>query len=241
MDKILAGVVHFHDTLHPDELPEFARLVKDGQAPRALFITCADSRIVPNTLTNTGPGDIFLIRNIGNLVPSYASIVDGAGDTSVAAALEYSLNVLKIKNIILCGHSDCGAMKAVQRFRELPEGSPLRNWLSNGEEALTELLAGHAVDQHLVTHDQLAQLNVLAQLQRLKEYPIVQQKLEAGEVILHGWFLQIENASVHAFHPGRNRFVHIDAEAVKELLFLDRVFAKTPSVRMHLHDPDMFK
>ncbi len=234
-------MVQFHETLHPNELPEFARLVKEGQTPRALFITCADSRIVPNALTNTGPGDIFLIRNIGNIVPPYAQVQNGHADTSVAAALEYSLNVLKIKNIILCGHSDCGALQAVRRFHELPEDSHLRHWLSNAEVALTQHMAGRSLDPSVPAASQLAQLNVLAQLEHLKQYPVVREKLESGELILHGWYLEIETATVKVFHPGRNRFVRIEPEVIEELRFLDRVFEQTPSVRFNLHDPTLFR
>ena len=111
MEKILAGVVQFHETLSSSELPEFARLVEEGQTPIALFITCADSRIVPNAITNTTYGDLFLIRNIGNIVPSYESLKEGGADTSVAAALEYSLNVLNIKNISSSPKSRDGFMR----------------------------------------------------------------------------------------------------------------------------------
>lgn len=241
MEKILAGVVQFHETLHPNELPEFARLVQEGQTPRALFITCADSRIVPNAITNTGPGDLFLIRNIGNIVPPYATLTQGMGDTSVAAALEYSLNVLNIRNIILCGHSDCGAIQAVRRFQDLPEESQLRHWIKNAEAALGELMEGRVLDPTIPASNQLAQLNVLAQLEHLKQYPVVREKLETGDVILHGWYLEIETATVKVFHPGRNRFVRIDTEVVEELRFLDRVFEQTPSVRFNLHDPTLFR
>jgi carbonic anhydrase len=240
MEKILKGVIEFHNSITEHERPKFAKLVAEGQSPRALFITCADSRIVPNEITHTDPGDLFLIRNIGNLIPPYHLVQEGLADTSVAAALEYSLEYLKIKNIIVCGHSDCGAMKAVRRYKDLPQETPLRRWLSSAEGAIQELLAGRAIDDTLSTQNQLAQLNVLAQIAHLKQYPWVRERLETGELMLHGWFLRIETADVQVYHPGRNRFVHIDDETVAELRFFNQLLDKVPGVRMNLHDAEAF-
>jgi carbonic anhydrase len=224
MEKILSGVIRFHEKMAEEMRPAFFRLVREGQHPRALFITCADSRIVPDLLTSTDPGDLFLIRNIGNLVPPYAAVLDGSADTSIAAAVEYSLNVLGVKNIIVCGHSDCGAMKAALNRHALPEGTPLWRWLQHAEITVAhqdEIAMLHDAEQ---PHDRLAQINVLQQLNNLREYPDVQTRLEAGELHLYGWFLSIENAEVRMFHPGRNRFVRVDPQSVEEIRFLRQVF-----------------
>ena len=241
MDKILAGVIEFHESISKQERPKFAKLVQEGQSPRALFITCADSRIVPNDITRTDFGDLFLIRNIGNLIPPYDTVKDGRGDTSVAAAIEYSLNNLGIRNIIVCGHSDCGAIKAVTHYKNLPEGSPLRAWMASAEEALRDLTEGKVMDDSLSAMNQLSQLNVLAQIEHLKEYPIVREKLEAGELELFGLFLKIEDAEVQVYHPGRNRFVKIDTETVEELHFIKQMAERTPALRMNLHDAEVFQ
>ncbi len=240
MDKILRGVIEFHEHITNKERPKFAKLVQDGQSPRALLITCADSRIVPNEITNTDYGDLFLIRNIGNLIPPYEWVRDGHADTSVAAAIEYSLNSLGIRNIIVLGHSDCGAMKAVTKYKELPEDSPLRAWMASAEEALSDLTEGKILDSSLSSINQLAQLNVMAQIEHLKGYPIVREKLEAGELDLHAFFLKIEDAEVQVYHPGRNRFVKIDSETVEELKFVRTMLERTPALRMNLHDAEAF-
>lgn len=240
MDKILDGVIEFHESITKKERPKFAKLVEEGQSPRALFITCADSRIVPNEITHTDYGDLFLIRNIGNLIPPYKAVQNGHADTSVAAAIEYSLNNLGIRNIIVCGHSDCGAMKAVTNYKSLPEDSPLRAWMSSAEEALRNLTEGEILDDSLSAINQLAQLNVLVQIEHLKQYPIVREKLEAGELDLHGFFIKIEDAEVQVYHPGRNRFVKIDHEAVQELKFIRTMLDRTPELRLNLHDAEVF-
>lgn len=240
MEKIMRGVATFHRTVTDQVRPRFAKLVKDGQSPRALFITCADSRIDPSLITTTDPGDLFIIRNIGNLVPSYELVTSGHADSSVPAAIEYSLEYLNIRNVIICGHSDCGAMKAVQTYRDLPESSLVRAWLANAEEALTGQLEGRAIDPALSDQNRLAQLNVLVQLTHLKEYPVVKKRLEAGQLNLHGFFLDIENAEVRIFHPGRNRFVRLDEETIEELRFFNNLVDKTPEMRLNLHNADTF-
>lgn len=132
-------------------------------------------------------------------------------------------------------------MKAIEKFEDLPKSSHLHHWLRNAEEALAELMKGRVLDNKTNMYNQLAQLNVLTQLEHLKQYPIVREKLEAGELILHGWYIEVEHATVHVFHPGRHRFIRIESDVVEELSFLDRVFAKTPSVRFNLHDPSLFQ
>lgn len=234
MDKILKGVMHFHSTIKPDMMPLFAKLVKEGQSPRALFITCADSRIDPSLITSTDPGDLFILRNIGNLVPAYEEVLNGRADDSVGAAVEYSLTALNIKNIIVCGHSDCGAMKAVQKYRELPTDSLVRSWLCHAEPSLERLQEGRALDPALSSQDQLAQLNALQQVSNLKGYPIVQERLEAGELVIHPWYLDILRAEIDVFHPGRNRFVRADEDTVEEIHFLSHVFRRSPEVKSGL-------
>lgn len=233
MDKILHGVLKFQSSVAPDKMPLFAKLVKEGQAPRCLFITCADSRIVPDMITSTDPGDLFIIRNIGNLVPPFETLASG-GDHSVGAALEYALTVLKIPNIVICGHSDCGAMKAVRDYKKLPDGTALKSWLCNAAESVDNLQRGRILDPELSPQNQLAQLNVLQQLRHLKTYPVVQEKLESGAVQIHAWYLEIENARVDIFHPGRNRFVLLDEVSVQEVQFLNSMFRTAPAVKMDL-------
>jgi len=235
MDKILGGVVRFHETMASEMRPAFYRLATEGQHPRALFITCADSRVNPNLITSTDPGDLFIIRNIGNLVPPYPEVAAGGADVSVAAALRYTLDVLDVKNVILCGHSQCGAMKAVVEQEKLPADDPLYRWLRNAAPTL-EWAAGEGPleSPEASLYDSVARRNVLQQLSHLRGYPGVEERLERGELHLHGWYHVIETAEVEVFHPGRNRFVRIDAETVDELHFLSQVFRATPQVGVEL-------
>src|SRR3984957_243018 len=128
MRKLILGIVDFRERLLPQYAERFRNLA-DGQAPDALFITCSDSRVVPDLLASTDPGDLFVMRNVGNLVPP--ATVDGAstGDLSEASAIEYAVTILKVRGIVVCGHSECGAMKAALTRRPMPETPNLGRWL----------------------------------------------------------------------------------------------------------------
>lgn len=243
MEKILNGIVRFHENVAGEMRPEFFRLVEEGQSPRALLITCADSRIVPDLLTSTSPGDLFLIRNIGNLIPPYEEIERGDADTSVAAAVEYSLTVLGIKNIIVCGHSDCGAMRAILKMADnphsLPANSPLKRWLHNVEQSVAQFQSLPVLEaEDEKPHDRLAQINAILQMNRLRAYPEVQKRLEKGEISLHALYLSIENAEVRVFHPGRNRFVRVDPHTIEEVMFLRQLFQQQPEIEQRLQHAD---
>jgi len=243
VEKIFKGIVRFHEDMANEVRPSFLKLVQDGQNPEALFITCADSRIAPNLVTDTEPGDLFVIRNIGNLIPPYSDILAGCADTSVAAAVDYSITVLGIKNIIVCGHSDCGAMKAILKIanktQTLPEDAPIKQWLRHVEQSVEQyqcapILEGDANKPH----DHLAQINTVIQMNRLRAYPEVQKRLEKGEISIYALYLSIENAEVQVFHPGRNRFVRIDPQTVEEVLFLRQLFQHSPHIEQQLQHAD---
>lgn len=243
MEKILNGVVRFHENMANEMRPSFFKLVQDGQNPRALFITCADSRIIPNLVTDTEPGDLFVIRNIGNLIPSYTDILAGGADTSVAAAVDYSITVLGIKNIIVCGHSDCGAMKAILKIANktqvLPDEAPLKHWLRHVEQSVEQYQCAPVLEgEEHKPHDQLAQINAIIQMNRLRAYPEVQKRLETGEINIHALYLSIENAEVQVFHPGRNRFVRIDPQTIEEVMFLRQLFQQSPQIEQQLQHAD---
>src|SRR5262252_5795282 len=169
--KLIAGIVDFQERM----LPQYAQRFKElafGQSPDTLFITCADSRVVPDLLASTHPGDLFTMRNVGSLVPPATAEGLSTGDLSEASAIEYAVLVLKVANIVVCGHSECGAMKAVFA-REAPRAAPnLALWLHHAYAAAYRLENEGALDTRLKPHDQLSQLNVLAQLEDLMTYPI---------------------------------------------------------------------
>ncbi|MGW4484523.1 SulP family inorganic anion transporter [Amycolatopsis sp. NPDC004368] len=177
-----------------------------GQHPHTLFITCGDARIVPNLITTSGPGDLFAVRNIGNLVPPAGA----AGDSSVAAAVEYAVGVLKVPEVVVCGHSSCGAMKAL--LGSAPEGlAGLGTWLRHGEPTLRRrasepalLLAG---SRPAAEADQLALHNVVQQLEHLRTHPVVAAALDRGELTLTGMYFDVGAAQVSLLDDQRRGFV----------------------------------
>lgn len=216
MRKLIRGLLDFQLNARPGYRDVFAKLA-NGQSPDCLFISCADSRVVPNLLVATDPGDLFVVRNVGNLVPPSDANGHSTGDQSEPAALEFSLRHLTVEDIVVCGHSSCGAMKAVLAGGVGPETPNLSHWLTHGQAALRTLRAGSTVGEGLPEHDRLSQINVLQQLEHIKTYPIVQERLAAGTVRIHAWWFDIAQAQVHAWRPSLGRFVAMD-ELVGEAL-----------------------
>ncbi|GAB3571652.1 SulP family inorganic anion transporter [Amycolatopsis endophytica] len=202
------GMVEFERRTSELVRPILGKLA-DTQNPETLFITCGDARIVPNLITSSGPGDLFTVRNIGNLVPDHATCADGS-DTSIGAAVEFAVDVLKVREIVVCGHSSCGAMKAL--LGGAPEGAPaLRSWLRHAEPSLAraESHAPIRIGESLPASeaDQLALHNVLEQLDRLREYPSVAAAEARGELDLVGMYFQVGDARVHLYDPEADAFV----------------------------------
>ena len=179
----------------------------DVHEPQTLFITCGDARIVPNLITSSGPGDLFTIRNIGNLVPDHASCAE---DSSIGASVEFAVDVLKVREIVVCGHSSCGAMKAL--VSGAPEGAPaLRSWLRHAEQSVRRAsnatpigVQGNVPDSPA---DRLALHNVLEQLDRLREYPAVARAEARGEVELIGMYFDVGAAQVSLLDDAARGFV----------------------------------
>jgi carbonic anhydrase len=217
MKKLVRGIVEFRKKLVPAQRETFARLAL-GQAPDALFITCSDSRVAVNAFASTDPGDLFVIRNVGNMVPPAAASGISISDVSEAAAIEFALTKLTVKNIIVCGHSECGAMIASINDRKKVPSPNLRAWLRLAEPALARLKISPLFAPKLAPHNRLSQLNVLEQLQHLRTYPAVREKLEAGEITLHAWWFDIANADVYAYEEGSDEFVILDEEEGDRIL-----------------------
>ncbi|MGM1057697.1 SulP family inorganic anion transporter [Saccharothrix sp. Mg75] len=193
-DPMIRGMHEFERTTAPLVRPFLAELAERGQRPRQLFITCADSRVVPNLITTSGPGDLFCVRNIGNLVPPTA-------DDSVGAAIEYAVEVLAVDTIAVCGHSDCGAMKAVVHGSAKP-GTRLHAWLRAAEPSLIRF---HAGESDLPPVERLAVANVAQQLDNLMTYPSVREAVAAGSLRLVGTYFDISAARVYLVDPERDR------------------------------------
>ena len=186
LERIRNGVVRFQSEVYPARREMFESLAH-GQQPIALFITCADSRIDPNLITQTGPGELFVERNPGNLVPRHEEFVGG-----VSASVEYSMLVLKVPLVIVCGHTDCGVMKGLLH-PETAEGLPaVRQWMRHASEAHRRLLAhADAAASDTERLRLLTQINVAVQIENLKTHPSVRSRVAAGEVDIRGWVYEI--------------------------------------------------
>jgi len=176
-DDLLERLQRFHSHTFPGVQEQFLTLVKEGQHPTILFIGCSDSRLVPYLLTGTGPGDLFLVRNVGAFVPPY----DGsAGYHGTSAAIEFAVLNLKVSRIVVCGHSHCGGIRAL--YEEVdPQAKNLAAWLELGREAV---LPVQVTPEALRRTEQRA---VVLQLERLMGYPMVRSQVEANQMTLHGW------------------------------------------------------
>jgi carbonic anhydrase len=217
MEKLVKGILEFRRKLQPAQRETFAELAL-GQKPDALFIACSDSRMVPNLFASTNPGDLFVVRNVGNLVPSREELNAGKGDTSVGAALEFSVKVLGVRDIVICGHSECGAMKAILESPENPDMPTLSSWLKNGLPALKDKKLQLAETPDLSAANRLSQLNVLMQIQHLRTYPFIRNVIRRTELRVHGWWFDIQHADVHAYKSGIKSFVLMDEKEVENTL-----------------------
>lgn len=196
-DQLLERLRRFHDDFFPDYKDQFQHLVEQGQHPTILFVGCSDSRLVPHLLTGAGPGELFIVRNVGALVPPYNGL---HGLHGTAAAIEYAVLNMHVSHIIVCGHSHCGAMRAL--YEEIsPEAKNLQAWLDLAREAA---LPVRVTPEALRRTEQRA---VIVQLERLMDYPMVRERVERREISLHGWHDVIEEGEVHVFDVRSGSFV----------------------------------
>ncbi len=197
-DELLERLRRFKDDAFPQYRAQFQQLVDDGQRPLTLFIGCSDSRIVPYLLTGTGPGELFLVRNVGGFVPPYDQ---SHGFHGTAAAIEFAVLNLDVRRIVVCGHSHCGAIRAL--YEEVPPAAQnLVRWLELGREAVLPV-ADPGPDALRRTE----QRAIVLQLERLMDYPMVRERVETGALTLHGWHYVIEEGEVHVFDVQRGGFV----------------------------------
>ncbi len=201
MERLIEGHKKFLADVFPRRRDEF-HLLAESQAPEWLFITCSDSRVLPDLILGTGPGDLFITRNAGNVVPVTANDVDGC-----TATIEYAVEVLKVKHAILCGHSDCGAMKAALDRRGLEKLPKASRWLHHVEAAFSHRQPLNPDDG---LHAELASLirgNVVAQLLNLKAQPSVSRAMMEGRLAVHGWYYEILSGRIERFDEDARRFV----------------------------------
>lgn len=204
MDHIIDGVLRFQREVYPNREALFQELSL-AQSPTAMFIGCSDSRVVPELLTQQGPGELFVVRNAGNIVPPYSSRPGG-----VTASIEYAVAVLGIPDIVICGHSGCGAMTAIQKGGERLESLPaVGRWLHYADaarDAVAQEYAGASEKDYL---DALVHENVLAQLDNLLTHPTVAKALEAKHLRVHGWVYDMSGGTVETYDANLRRFVPI--------------------------------
>ncbi len=214
MQKLIQGIHRFQDENFRPLKGLFEQLSK-GQNPETLFITCSDSRIDPNLLTRSQPGDLFILRNAGNIVPPH-----GAANGGEAATIEFAVAALGVKDIIICGHSHCGAMKGLLQ-PEMVESLPaVASWLTHAETTrrIVRDNYGHLDGDKLVTAT--VEENVLVQLENLRTLPAVASRLVRGDLHLHGWVYKIETGEVFAYDSAGGQFIpaaqyHPDESAVR--------------------------
>ncbi|MDI6728008.1 MAG: carbonic anhydrase [Thermodesulfovibrionales bacterium] len=206
MEKLYKGIHKFQESYFKKEENFFKRISK-GQTPDVLFITCSDSRVDPNLVTQSKPGELFIVRNVGNIIPPYDAIKD---KNSVAAAIEFAVLALKVKDIIVCGHSNCGAMQAIFKDEKEFDNMPhLRDWLRLALP-VKKMIEKYCPNAHGESRQRIAEEeNILAQLQNIQTYPFVVQALKKGKIYLHGWYYNIETGRICAYNPKKDMFEEI--------------------------------
>jgi carbonic anhydrase len=204
MERLLEGVSKFQKEVFPQHRELFERL-STKQTPMALFVTCADSRVVPSLITQTDPGDLFICRNVGNMIPPYGEIQGG-----VSSTIEYAVSALGVKHVIVCGHTDCGAMKGVLHPENCESMPTVKQWLAMGEVARRVVLDTRSDLPEKELMHMLIQENVVAQLAHLRTHPSVASSLARGNLTVHGWVYHIVTGALEAWDAQRGRFVPID-------------------------------
>ena len=202
MDGIIQGLSNFRGTVFPGQQQMYQQLVRDGQQPQALIIACADSRVSPEHITQSGPGDLFVCRNAGNIVPPHDSQLGG-----VTATVEYAVMVLGVRDIIVCGHSDCGAMKALATDADLTGMPNVAAWLRHSHAA--QKLCRESYPADLDAAEKLRNMaleNVVVQLSHLRTHPSVASGIARGEIALHGWYVDIHAGQVLGLDGETGRF-----------------------------------
>jgi carbonic anhydrase len=220
MQKLIEGIHQFQETVFSPRRAHFERL-KDGQSPETLFITCSDSRIDPNLLTQSEPGELFILRNAGNIIPPYSPSHLGGE----APSIEYAVAALHVRDIIVCGHSHCGAMKALLDPTMVAELPLVASWLAQAETTrrLVQMYQRDVLEKNGDKSERLSpeesaellnvtvQQNVLVQLENLRTHPAVAAALAQGKLQLHGWIYRIETGGVDVYDPQESRFISLAA------------------------------
>ncbi len=211
MQRLIEGVHKFRSDQFGNYRKLFRKLSQEGQNPHTLFITCSDSRVLAELITQSKPGDLFVVKNVGNIVPP-SSVM---GDTnSTAAAIEFAVENLRVSDIVICGHSQCGAISALLGAAPVGNSTPhLRDWLKLASPVLDTLKTEYAhLTETSAREDAASEENVLFGLDNLHSYACVQNRLMDGSLRLHGWFFKIATAELFAYDPETRQFSPLVSE-----------------------------
>jgi carbonic anhydrase len=203
MEKLAEGVHAFQSEYFASHRALFERLAEKGQSPETLFITCSDARVVPNLITNAGPGELFIVRNVGNVVP-HPTLGGGT-----AAAIQFAVEVLNVTNIVVCGHTHCGAIRAVLNPEGMDRLVYVRNWLAQTVRVRDIVQERYGHLDGLSLENAAIEENVLVQLEHLREFPFIEERIASGKLLLSGWVFQIDSGEVYAFDPVKTQFVEL--------------------------------
>ena len=216
LEQLKNGVRRFRSEVYSQQPELFSQAATEPQRPHTLFITCADSRIDPNALTSTGPGEVFVLRNIGNLIPAYGEMLGG-----VSAVIEFAVAALGVRHAVICGHTDCGAMKALLDPSSTDKMPSVRNWLTNATTALAvantlhERDKAHVLSTSAQAHaerplvDVLTEQNVLLQIQHLKTHPSVATAMTLGNLTISGWIYDLASGNVRISENNDPTFISL--------------------------------
>lgn len=208
LERLKVGALKFRHEVHSEKAEAYQLAASRPQKPHALIVACADSRVDVETLTNSQPGDIFISRNIGNMVPAYGEMLGG-----VSAVIEYAVTALKVQHIMVCGHSDCGAMKALLNPASTDNMPTVKSWLNNGKSALSVAETFHQ-DQEREILPVLTEQNVLMQLAHLRTHPSVAGAMARKQLTVSGWVYDIGSGEVRIAENGSNDFVLLSADDI---------------------------
>ena len=204
-ERLLNGVRKFRKEVFPHRREVYEQVIEEGQEPHTLFITCADSRIDPELITQSGPGDIFVARNIGNIVPAYGDVLGG-----VSAVIEYAVSALEVDQVVICGHSDCGAMKGLMHQETLNKLPTVQRWLRNAHTALSvaEALSPKTDEPAFLHH--LIEQNVVLQINHLRTHPSVAGRIAQGNLAVYGWLYDIAAGTVCVYDEVKGSFQEVN-------------------------------